>query len=125
LTLTFKTLKILGMTAAITFLLLAGCTAQASEGSDLGSLKAGSQPGPSGKTVTTTGKDSPASGTGSSPQISGEAAITIDMEKKKVLYAKNISRKMYPASTTKLMTAVLLGENKKPGAEYKWSRCQG
>ncbi|HAG44911.1 MAG TPA: D-alanyl-D-alanine carboxypeptidase, partial [Clostridium sp.] len=31
------------------------------------------------------------------------------------IYAKNIDKKMYPASITKLMTALLLAENKSPG----------
>ena len=48
----------------------------------------------------------------SEPQIYGKAAITIDMETGEIIYAKDIDKQMYPASTTKLITALLLAENK-------------
>ncbi|MTI95851.1 MAG: D-alanyl-D-alanine carboxypeptidase [Firmicutes bacterium] len=41
------------------------------------------------------------------PQVKAEAAILIDAESKIVLYEKNADRRMYPASTTKIMTALL------------------
>lgn len=37
----------------------------------------------------------------------GEAAILIEKETEKVLYEKNMNQKMYPASTTKIMTAIV------------------
>lgn len=46
------------------------------------------------------------------PQIYGKAAITIDMESGEIIYIKDIDKQMYPASTTKLITALLLAENK-------------
>lgn len=41
------------------------------------------------------------------PEISSESAIVIDRDSSTILYAKNATRSMYPASTTKLMTAYL------------------
>ncbi|MCI9063632.1 MAG: D-alanyl-D-alanine carboxypeptidase [Clostridia bacterium] len=40
-------------------------------------------------------------------QIDSEAAILIDSSTGKVLYSKNSSQKMYPASTTKILTAII------------------
>ena len=45
------------------------------------------------------------------PEIDCGAAILIDAESGEILYAKNATQKMYPASTTKLMTALLTLEN--------------
>jgi D-alanyl-D-alanine carboxypeptidase len=48
------------------------------------------------------------------PQIYGKAAVTIDMKTGEIIYAKDIDRPhMFPASTTKMMTALLFAENKK------------
>ena len=44
------------------------------------------------------------------PQISAEAAILIDNSSEKILYSKNENQKMYPASTTKILTAILVIE---------------
>jgi D-alanyl-D-alanine carboxypeptidase len=52
-----------------------------------------------------------ASGT-SEPKIDGTAAITIDLQTNEIIYAKNIDSKRYPASTTKLLTSLLLAESK-------------
>ena len=46
------------------------------------------------------------------PQIYGKAAVTVDMETGEIIYVKDIDKQMYPASTTKLITALLLAENK-------------
>jgi D-alanyl-D-alanine carboxypeptidase (penicillin-binding protein 5/6) len=46
------------------------------------------------------------------PQVSGPTAILIDSESGRVLYEKNADTKMYPASTTKVMTALLASEYK-------------
>lgn len=47
------------------------------------------------------------------PQIHGKSAISIDIQTGEIIYAKDIDKQMYPASTTKLLTALLLAENKK------------
>lgn len=56
-------------------------------------------------------------GTGA-PGISASSAIVIDAEDGSVLYEKNAEQKAYPASTTKIMTAMLtletLAELKSP-----------
>lgn len=48
------------------------------------------------------------------PNIVGQAAISIDADTGEVIYSKNPDQKIYPASTTKLLTALLLTKNKKP-----------
>ncbi len=45
------------------------------------------------------------------PQLSAEGAILIEAETGAVLYEKNATSRLYPASTTKLMTALLALEN--------------
>lgn len=48
------------------------------------------------------------------PSIYGKAAVTIDMDTGEIIYAKDVDRQhMFPASTTKLMTALLFAENMK------------
>lgn len=49
------------------------------------------------------------------PTIKGKSAIVMDAKTGEIIYAKDIDASpMYPASTTKLLTALLLAENKKP-----------
>lgn len=45
------------------------------------------------------------------PELFGDAAILIDMDTGRILYEKNIDKKVYPASTTKIMTGILILEN--------------
>ena len=45
------------------------------------------------------------------PNIESPAAILMDLKTGKILYEKNINEKMYPASLTKVMTAILTLEN--------------
>lgn len=45
------------------------------------------------------------------PEISAEAAILMDVNTGVILYAKNIDEKLYPASTTKILTCLLAMEN--------------
>lgn len=45
------------------------------------------------------------------PAIGAESAILLEANTGVILYAKNIDEKMYPASTTKLMTCLLAAEN--------------
>lgn len=46
------------------------------------------------------------------PELIGKAAISVDMDTNEIIYTKNIDNKVYPASITKLITALLLAENK-------------
>lgn len=45
------------------------------------------------------------------PAVSAESAILMDASTGAVLYGKNIHEKLYPASTTKMMAALLAAEN--------------
>ena len=45
------------------------------------------------------------------PSVYSPACILIDADSGKILYSKNANTKMYPASTTKIMTAILTLEN--------------
>lgn len=47
------------------------------------------------------------------PKLTAEAGLLMDFDSKKVLYSKNAYEKHYPASTTKVMTALLTLENAK------------
>ena len=47
------------------------------------------------------------------PAISAHSAILLEANTGTILYAKNIHDKMYPASTTKLMTCLIAAENAK------------
>lgn len=48
------------------------------------------------------------------PSLSAEAAIVMDVTTGRVLWGKNIQRSMYPASTTKLLTAIILLDETSP-----------
>ncbi len=48
------------------------------------------------------------------PHVYGEAYVVIDGETNEIILGKNIDQKMYPASITKLITAILLAEHKNP-----------
>jgi D-alanyl-D-alanine carboxypeptidase len=50
--------------------------------------------------------------TPNSLELIGKAAISVDMDTNEIIYTKNIDNKVYPASITKLITALLLAENK-------------
>ncbi|MBP3888796.1 MAG: D-alanyl-D-alanine carboxypeptidase [Cellulosilyticum sp.] len=56
------------------------------------------------------------------PTIAAEAAILMDADTKTVLYAKNANEAYYPASITKLMTALLAIENLSPEDTITFSR---
>ena len=56
------------------------------------------------------------------PTIYGKAAITVDVATGEIIYAKNVDKQMYPASTTKLMTALLLAENRKKTDILKYTK---
>ena len=46
-------------------------------------------------------------GTNTNVNLYSEAAIIMDTETEQILYQKNIDKKMYPASTTKILTAII------------------
>lgn len=56
------------------------------------------------------------------PSIYGKSAITVDMQTGEIIYEKNIDTKVYPASTTKLMTAIILSETKKETSILKYTK---
>ncbi len=56
------------------------------------------------------------------PTIAAEVAILMDADTKTVLYAKNADQTCYPASITKLMTALLAIENLSPDQSITFSR---
>ena len=45
------------------------------------------------------------------PSINSPSAVLMDLRTGKILYEKNIDQKMYPASLTKVMTAIIVLEN--------------
>ena len=45
------------------------------------------------------------------PDLTAKAALLFDVKTGKILYNKNENERMYPASTTKIMTAILTLEN--------------
>lgn len=54
----------------------------------------------------------PSFATTSEPSVNAPVALLMDMGTGKILYEKNARQKMYPASTTKIMTAILALENR-------------
>lgn len=55
------------------------------------------------------------------PEIVGTSAIIMDVDTKEIIYAKDIDEQMEPASITKLMTALLLAENKSKTDELTYT----
>jgi len=45
------------------------------------------------------------------PSVSAVAALTLDVSSNRIIYSKNIHNRMYPASTTKLLTAQIFADN--------------
>ena len=56
------------------------------------------------------------------PTVSAEAAILMDADTKTILYEKNAHEQHYPASITKLMTALLAIENLEPTQQITFSK---
>lgn len=56
------------------------------------------------------------------PDIFAKSAITIDAQTGEIIYCKNIDSKIYPASTTKLLTAILLTESKKENSLLTYTK---
>lgn len=48
------------------------------------------------------------------PNITAKAAISLDLNSGEIMYSKNADKTLYPASVTKLMTALLFAENANP-----------
>lgn len=55
------------------------------------------------------------------PQVYGDSAIVMDMKTGAILYAKGIDEQRYPASITKILTALVAVENSKPTDMVKFS----
>lgn len=55
------------------------------------------------------------------PNIASDAAILMDASTGTILYEKNINEKHYPASTTKILTAIVAIENSKSNEKVKFS----
>lgn len=65
------------------------------------------------------------------PAVTADAAVVIDMKTGGIIYAKNADKREYPASTTKIMTAMLTLENGDKDATVTvspyaaWVECTG
>lgn len=64
----------------------------------------------------------PVQGWPQAPELTSQAAILMDADSGTILYAKNATQMMYPASTTKLMTALLTVETIAPEEIITFSR---
>ena len=56
------------------------------------------------------------------PAITAESALTMDLETGEIIYCKDADSKRYPASTTKLLTGLLLAENKQKTDELEYTK---
>ncbi len=56
------------------------------------------------------------------PDIKAESALTMDLETGEVIYSKDADSKRYPASTTKLLTGLLLAENKQKTDQLDYTK---
>ena len=56
------------------------------------------------------------------PSISAESAIVMDVQSGTILYEKNMDKKQYPASITKIMTALIAIENSSLSETVTYSR---
>lgn len=55
------------------------------------------------------------------PSIVGKSAITVDYETGEVIYAKDVDTKRYPASVTKMITALIFAENSEKNDEIPYT----
>lgn len=55
------------------------------------------------------------------PDLKGRAAISYDLDTKEVIYTRNIDQKVYPASITKMLTALVFAENKTKTDNLKYT----
>ena len=56
------------------------------------------------------------------PNIKAEAALTMDLETGEIIYCKDADSKRYPASTTKLLTGLLLAESKDKADQLEYTK---
>lgn len=56
------------------------------------------------------------------PTIQAEAALTMDLKTGEIIYSKDADSKRYPASTTKLLTGLLLAENMSKNQEITFTK---
>ena len=56
------------------------------------------------------------------PPINGISAITYDIDTNEIIYVKDIDKKLYPASVTKLITALILAENSDKDSTLTYSK---
>jgi D-alanyl-D-alanine carboxypeptidase len=56
------------------------------------------------------------------PDIKAESALTMDYDTGEVIYCKDADSKRYPASTTKLLTGLLLAENRKTTDQLDYTK---
>lgn len=56
------------------------------------------------------------------PKLQGTMALSMDMDTGEVIYSKNADKKSYPASITKLLTGLLLSENKQKTDELPYTK---
>jgi len=56
------------------------------------------------------------------PAITAESALVMDLETGEIIYCKDADSKRYPASTTKLLTGLLLAENKQKTDELEYTK---
>lgn len=56
------------------------------------------------------------------PSVTAVSALTLDVSDNKIIYAKNIHRRMYPASTTKLLTAQVFADSENKNSLITYTR---
>lgn len=56
------------------------------------------------------------------PEIVAESALAMDLETGEIIYSKDADSKRYPASTTKLLTGLLLAENKQKTDQLEFTQ---
>ena len=64
--------------------------------------------------IFTYNEENPAPSVTAPEDLESEAALLMDAETGQVLFDQNMNQKMYPASTTKILTAILVVENTSP-----------
>ena len=64
----------------------------------------------------------PAPAPGQGPNVFGQFAVSIDAKTGDVLYDKNANQHAFPASMTKVLTAILLMEHVKPEEQFTFSQ---
>ncbi|BCZ48394.1 D-alanyl-D-alanine carboxypeptidase [Clostridium gelidum] len=56
------------------------------------------------------------------PEITAESALVMDLETGEIIYCKDADSKRYPASTTKLLTGLLLAQNKNRTDQLEYTK---